>query len=422
MPPNGKSVSLLLLLLWMLYLGYSQASICCDDYTLSNDDRPRVCSNGRNINLNCTNTYTLDPTLRPTEKYMVEPNTKDLLGYYFIVANSTKYCLGAYLTEDGGSSREVAVVCSDAFQILTDDDLKLLYYTKPIQIMSCVCFLLTAIVYQVIDQLKDIQGVCIFHFSVLMSANYLFMAIPPDFSSLLPSHLCITHSYLMCFCLVSGFLWMHILAYNMWKTSKGCIFDKEQEIQKYKIICYTAPLIMILIPLASLYINGAFFDEDISCSVHQRWLLGIYVGLPVLGSMLINAFYFIDTSRRLWQFYKEQTQPSAIKGLRYRFGLYVKLFLITGLPWLLFFVASSFESGLTTTYILLSLMAYSQGIFVFVIMVLCRKRARRGLAAQKIMGRQIFPQKWANINDNEETEEEYQFEASTPRQENQNHL
>lgn len=278
-----------------------------------------------------------------------------------------------------------------------------LFALKFLNIVSAIAFVLTAIVYAITPAIKDVQGKCIFHYSLNFGLNHLLDAV-----LVIEFHeecdlLFVIQLYVSIYFTIVGFTWMHLLSFNTWRVSKNKI-QTNSIMRCYYTLGYGVPLLLIcLILLEAYYLTD--FGKYLEC-YHIFFSRVFRMVYGYIAAMIaVSIFYFVDAQCYLWKMQK-YNQSSRIKAIIYRFVLFFKMFVIMGCPWMIMLIFGVFKFSLNSFFRIILLIISAEGLTFFFTMVVLRKKILRYLFTRKYCGREIFPINLRNIADDPESEED----------------
>lgn len=356
------------------------------------------CEDGNLVQLrNCTFKYIVEP-----EYTDFEFDTDGNLVYDNVtmeMINRDNFCVA----KRGG--KPVVIACLDE-DIEPDDPSTM---RAVCELVSVVFLILTVLVYIIVPILQDLQGKCIIHFLYNLAISFLFLAIVQQ-AQTEEQTVCEFFAFAIYYFFLNSFFWLNVISIHIWKitvypTSLGT--DK----QWYAIYCiyaYSVPSCFLLACIVGHYTPGdhvkPHFGET-SCwftGFQETWL---YFYGPISILLIINILLFVWSSVKLWTTTTD-IHATKLRSKRYRFLLCIKLFFIMGLLWV--FEILSYAIGNTQKVTFWTITDYVnalQGVLIFLLLVVFRKRALRGLAHSSLMCFQM-PTSWKTLVDEECEEDE----------------
>lgn len=385
----------------------SGATPCCPGSNLLNmkhthcDEFPDVAVH---INCNDSGIFILDPNELPDDVFTVDPTTGNLQSGREIIHHN-KFCL-ARKREDGGniSVLDIALVCFPEEDLSATSHHYIIY--SACLLVSSFFLLVTLIVYLLVPELRDLQGKCLmFSMSSLCLAD-ISLAVLQLHSHNLSNTMCVTQAFFTYFWMLSAFFWLNVVSFNVWRT---VIFHHFPLSDGQLLICFCVfaiggPLLFLAVALATHHTASANLIQP-NFGVTSCWFGGhkeewAYLYGPMAVLLFLNTVYFIWTAWRLWKDCQGHSVPR-LRSLRFKCLLYLKLFLVMGIPWI-FEVISVIIDESTGFWLVMDILNCLQGLIIFLILVVFRKKALRGLVRNRPWGFNC-PKRWA-VGVDEESE------------------
>lgn len=275
-------------------------------------------------------------------------------------------------------------------------------------ILSGLAFLITTIIYSITPAIKDVEGKCIFHYCLNTGLAHLSTVLV-SMSVSDQDHFCVTRYTVPIFFVIISFYWLHALSFNTWRIARHKTLPKSGMLWYY-VFGYGLPLSMIFAAIFELYfIVRINENKDAACTalVHTQ---GMIVAVPsTLFLITIPIYYFVDVRNRAWKMYKSNnSNQSALKKMRYRYLLYLKLSAVMGLPWfvalLVFFICFPLIRWvqLNVAYEFVLLVISSEGVTFFIMMVVLRKKILRYIFEREYCGFKLCCKFTKNVNQSED--------------------
>ncbi|CAK1553907.1 unnamed protein product [Leptosia nina] len=356
------------------------AKQCCPDNVLM---RPGgYCGNQPNrVNINCTLGHML---LKDVVLDGTKVSTQDSPGYIF-VENPDLYCLSEMYKNQSQpqlGTTKVAVVCYEEIKATTND----IETGGILTLVSVVLLLATTAVYIYLPQLRDLQGLCYICMCMSMALGFLSLGIlqlSPSFSG----DKCTVAGFLIYFWMMATFFWMNVISINMYRTVQDAAYLKKTERKQcliYNCYAWGGTLMFLFIALITNFVEGDHYKPGIgdgSCWFSGRTETWLYFYGPIAVLVAANIVLFMLSSYNLWNYNKKKYEVNKLNNLKRKFLTSLKLFLVMGISWI--FEIASFAHG--EKHILWKIMDTFnclQGVVIFIILVLLRRRAMRGLAEE----------------------------------------
>ncbi|KAL1512808.1 hypothetical protein ABEB36_002333 [Hypothenemus hampei] len=278
-------------------------------------------------------------------------------------------------------------------------------------ILISACFtILTILVYLMVPSLLDQQAICIVHSLAALACVYIFLAVLRG--QIDGDHACKTFAYLMYFATFYMFCWQGVLSFHIWRTTvKPNMGHGIKWMVPYHSVGIGGPTLFLVIILLAHYSPSEFWLDirpgfgDVSCwfsSVKVQW---IYFWTPISMLLIVNGIFYLWTIAFLWN----KVNNSRKKILKYRCKLCIRLYIIMGMTWVI--EVATFAANLHSSIFeqvlvfLLDLVNILQGVLIFLVFVVFRRRVRRALANKNLCNIP-FPSRWRQLEDEEMDEEE----------------
>ncbi|KAJ9600194.1 hypothetical protein L9F63_009528, partial [Diploptera punctata] len=360
------------------------------------------------IQVNCTDSFfMLDPNLAKEDAFTINPQTGVLETNNKppLLLQSEDYCTTRIVYEDGTITvQDIAVACfSDDKSSTSEPFYRFVLYSTCL-VISAVFLLITLIVYLLVPELRDLQGKCLMFSMLSLCIAYISLAVLQLHSTTFNSNTCVSSAFFTYFWTLAAFFWLNIVSYNVWRS---VIFHQFRvpDNQMFLWCCvygWGGPLLFQIVALASHHLpehNLIRPNFGVStCWFHgpaEKWT---YFYGPVAVLLICNFVFFVWTAWCLWKGCKDQSAPK-LRCLRYKCLLYLKLFLVMGITWI-FELMSFIVDSSSGFWFVTDLLNCLQGLIIFLILVVFRKKALRGLVKRRPFGFNC-PKKWATGVDEE---------------------
>ncbi|XP_069675015.1 G-protein coupled receptor Mth2-like isoform X2 [Periplaneta americana] len=387
----------------------SSAGPCCPDDNLLLFHERR-CANHEerssffDFSLNCSGSHF---NIIKSEVYRIEPSDDTLvLGsavVYTIPAG--KYCITTLTVQnDSNTEKDVAIVCSpeEYSSLELSSEIKLYCACT---LISAVFLLLTFAVYVLVPELRDLQGNCLM--CTVLCLCFAYTSVGMFLLQLISSDYCAYQALFTYYWTLSSFFWLNVVSFNVWRKA---VFRRFPVSDKHLLIIYNCfawgvPLIFLIVATVMHHLPSEEEEElESSCWFDGPVNLLVYIAIPVIVLTCLNTVYFVWTGCRLWSG-TDQSQPSnEIRSLKYKCLLYLKLFLLMGMTWVARILIAVIPTTNRVYWIVMNVAVMLQGLFIFLILVLFRKRALRGLLKQCSCAGKFCPRSWTVGEDHEVSE------------------
>ncbi|XP_050306138.1 G-protein coupled receptor Mth2-like [Anthonomus grandis grandis] len=297
--------------------------------------------------------------------------------------------------------------------------------------ISVVFLILTAAVYVILPELRDLQGKCIMHILCSLICAYVSLLIVNFPSSLahVECQLFATTTYIS---FTYTFWWLLILSFHIWRTTvKPNSYKNSNWSLIYHLTGALGPLCcLIILLIVEHHPSGIFDNFRPNFGLRKCWFdadkqIWMYFYGPLVVVLTINSMFYIWTVGHLWK----QMNNTQNRALTYRVRMCIKLCVIMGLTWTIELITFSYKNALDTIierilFIFIpDIMNALQGVLVFMVLVVFRKRVRRLLAKKTFCNHRLFPIAWTNLHDEEmdseqikERQTEYEETETVPMQ------
>ncbi|KAG5872047.1 hypothetical protein JTB14_037328 [Gonioctena quinquepunctata] len=294
-----------------------------------------------------------------------------------------------------------------------DDTSYQIWINTAFQLVSVFFIILTILVYLTVPQILDIQGICLLHSMAALALSYTVLMVINLSGYFNPVH-CHLVAYLMYFFFMYSFFWLNILCFHIWRQ----VINPHilQSFKSWNIIYHIygigSPLLFLIFVAVANHSDLAFLEGiHPGIGISKCWFNSaresmIYLYGPISILLTINICLFLWTTIALWV--QSKNCPNT-KVSKYRLKMYVKLFFIMGITWIFEVLSAVFEEELKwISYFTDSLNAL-EGLIIFLILVVFRKKVVRSLANRKFLMFLRLPAKWRELKDSEcdELEEEF---------------
>ncbi|XP_075978348.1 putative G-protein coupled receptor Mth-like 3 [Anticarsia gemmatalis] len=250
-------------------------------------------------------------------------------------------------------------------------------------LLSAFCMFLVLLVYSLISKLQNIVGKILMAYLITFMIAYILqgaMMIMLD-KELIDSRMCKIMSPANYFFIMSTLFWLNVMSYDLWCNirSMNKRYDSHcrSEWAKFSLYClygWGTPLLLTLVIVAveklelytDLYNRPPFSSCFADIKPNQ-----IYHDIPIGILAGINLILYVMIAYNIWLVKHAVTKTSDARNTKSnenRFLIYIKLFVLTGVGWLLELVpAQTF-----VLYVFINFYNAFVGVTIFVIFV-CKK-------------------------------------------------
>ncbi|KAK9874050.1 hypothetical protein WA026_002408 [Henosepilachna vigintioctopunctata] len=285
-------------------------------------------------------------------------------------------------------------------------------------LISALFLFLTIAIYISLPKLLDLQGICIIHSLFGLSITYIILGIH-RLNTLLTEFECQIYAYALYFAFLYAFFWLNTYCFHLWRTTtEPKILG---DVKSWKIIYYIyscgSPILLLLLVIFAqvsglyIYTHPRMAEESI-CFFGTLEATALYLYGPISVLLSLNIVYFICTVYRMWK-EVHQYDGRKLKILKYRLSLCVKMFFVMGMSWIFEVLSGVFEHKYPSIWWnVTDTINALQGVFIFLILVILRKRVYR-LMAEKPYGKWL-PPTWRSMGNGDEecteAEEDYKLD------------
>ncbi|XP_030764102.1 G-protein coupled receptor Mth2-like [Sitophilus oryzae] len=272
--------------------------------------------------------------------------------------------------------------------------------------ISLIFVILTIIVYAIVPKLLDLQGICIVHALVGMAVGYSFLGTMQLIS--LENVSCHMFAFVTYFAFEYMFFWLTTLSFHTWRITVNPSFS--QRTTKwgliYHVFAISGPLVLSVILLLAHFSDWSIWDDiKPNIGIMSCWFESIretmfYFYGPISLLLICNVIFYVWTVVVLWT----RIQNTQNKILKYRLKICIRLSIIMGITWIFELITATLKDRVSITgkifFFFLDLFNILQGILIFLVLVVFRKRVRRALASKNPCNIK-FPSSWKYLEDEE---------------------
>ncbi|CAH0756383.1 unnamed protein product [Diatraea saccharalis] len=311
-------------------------------------------------------------------------STVDTPGYIF-VEDPNQYCISQMYRNISNKEMglmDVALVCFEKDRYQESSDFET---SGTLTLISVVFLLATIAVYTYLPQMRDLQGLCYLGTCISMSLGFLWLGIlqlNPGFST----ELCTVAGFLVYAWMMATFFWMNIISINTFRTVLDAAYLQKTERKQYLIYStygWGCPAAFLIIALITNFAEGNHYKPgfgDGNCWFVGRTETWLFFYGPIAILVTSNIILFVLSSYLLWQ-QTNKYEVNTLNNLKHRFRLSLKLFLVMGISWI-FEIASFAHGEQHIIWKIMDTFNCLQGVIIFLLLVVFRRRAMRGLASE----------------------------------------
>ncbi|KAG5870315.1 hypothetical protein JTB14_016834 [Gonioctena quinquepunctata] len=386
---------LIILLVCCLDYIHCEASCCSGNNVIYDNE---TCIDGSAINIaDCGMMFLLENV---TKSLFFIDDDKNLIDDQGVrMALPHEFCHGRSVSDNGS----LIWVCSDEEEVALETTKRSI--NTAFQLISVFFIILTILVYLTVPQVLDIQGICIIHSIAGLALAYTGMVVInlSGYLSPVPCHLL---AYVMYFFFMYSFFWLNVLCFHIWRhvINPQCLQSLKNWNIFYHIYGIGSPLLLLLFVAVAHHADLAFLKGihpgigESKCWFKSDRETMIYFYGPISIVLIINMALFIWTAVALWV---QSKQCPKTKVLKYRLKMYVKLFFIMGITWIFEVLSAIFLEELKWISYFTDTLNALEGLIIFLILVVFRKKVLRSLANRRFLMFLRLPAKWRELKDSE---------------------
>ncbi|XP_049877735.1 probable G-protein coupled receptor Mth-like 2 [Pectinophora gossypiella] len=369
-----KELSVVLVLACLVALSHAAQQCCADGETIT---KRGFCSGGDRARINCTSRWLLKDAFLIGDKLY----SQDAPNFVF-VEDPTLYCLSDAPRNFSDPSQGIVPSAMVCFDTSSTSDMEV---TGILTLTSVVFLLATLAVYMYLPQMRDLQGLCYISLCISMALGFLSLGVlqlSPGFRD----EICTLTGFIVYFWMMATFFWMNVISINTYRSIDDPAYLKKTERQQYfRYSCFAwgGTMLFLIVSLTTNFAEGDHWKPGFgknSCWFQGATETWIFFYGPVALLITGNVLLFIASSWILWR-QTRKYEVDKLNNLKHKFLLSLKLFLVMGISWV--FEIASFAHGKTTVlWKIMDTFNCLQGVVIFILLVILRRRAMRGLASE----------------------------------------
>lgn len=315
--------------------------------------------------------------------YLVLKNGSVFVPEYNSVFNATMFVI---------QDDEQLLICSPFSDSLSDKfPVALGYVTMAGLVTSIACLLLHLIAFTLTPEMRNLSGRNLASLSLCLLIGYVsFILTQHEFVSQQRA-LCTAVSALLYYSFLVSFLWMNVMAFDVWRTLSLAATELRVSSgkQSLRFIAYATYCLVIggvfvslalaldFAPISQLQAYRPGFAVANKCWFTNRKSLVVFFAGPVAAIMLSNIAFFALTALIIVRTTARTATANCARSQAHKnFKLYARLAVLMGLAWALAFVASFTEN--LYVWCAFTLCNTLQGVFIFISFT-CNHKVRKSL-------------------------------------------
>ncbi|XP_017843870.1 G-protein coupled receptor Mth-like [Drosophila busckii] len=314
------------------------------------------------------------------------------------------YCLQPHTIETPSEEMQVMLVPHNCMQ-----QPKGLWGKTILCCFTLIGLVLTSVVYLSLPKLRNLHGYCLTCYLFCLLVAY--SAVLLDMWKMMENN-CKLNGYVGYFAVMSGFLWLTVVSFDLWNSFCDRSFNVHTLGFKFRIYSIYAWGIASLFTIIVVIMDNVLDKNNeqhlqylpgsglYSCWIKtEDWSAMIYFYGPMSLQIIFNVTMFILTAVRIVGVRKEirsfalrQERQQKLNSDKQTYGLFVRLFVVMGVTWTfeIFSYLSQNYGVLSKIFNFFDYINFSQGIIIFVMFVL--KRSVLKLISDRIRQRKINKQ------------------------------
>ncbi|XP_045615521.2 uncharacterized protein [Procambarus clarkii] len=254
--------------------------------------------------------------------------------------------------------------------------------------LSCLCLLLHLAVFILVPELRNLSGKNLASLCLALLASYMCFIVNVFVN---PGQKdCITLAAAMYYCFLSSFIWMSVVAFDIWytfrrtKTDLRLISGKHwQRFLMYSLYSWLLPAVATIIVVTIDVQQPEGIPEELLPSFGKRWCwfghrkaLLIFFAIPIVAIIIVNCILFISTAKIITETTQSTSTMTTSPHHKNQYKMYMRLAVLMGFTWI---------SGLVAGYLQLEAVWYVfvvlntlQGVFIFLAFT-CRSKVWRAV-------------------------------------------
>ncbi|XP_034486536.1 probable G-protein coupled receptor Mth-like 11 [Drosophila innubila] len=253
-----------------------------------------------------------------------------------------------------------------------------------IKVVSVFCMAITIAVYLYLPQFHTIFSKCCLCYFISLTISFLLLWAESLYRDVKPNRIvCYMIGYCGYYIVMSVFMWLLVINYNLWKTFTNYGIMYKTSMQRYHIFVWSAAAVLLAIT-GSVEYMFLVMDYDKECSwqpgvslyycwinTSENWSAMIYYYGPILVVVLINVALSIMSARHIYVESKRNKidlNSSEIQENltnQAKFGMFFRLFAIAGVIWLLDILSYLLEINISGITFIFDIITSAQGILLF---------------------------------------------------------
>lgn len=219
--------------------------------------------------------------------------------------------------------------------------------TKKVGIIISIPFLLaTLLIYACLPELRNIHGKSLICYVFSLTCLYLVILHLNMDWDIVP---CEIAGYLFYFWVLASFFWLNVMCFDIfWTFSSGVVIKNERRrFLYYSLYAWGSAVVLTLILL--IIEKTTLLRDDLKPHIgtyrcflnNDKMIEFVYFYLIILLLVVLNVYFFVVTAVRIIRIQRatdavlkqDSRRHSKFEKDRYRFSLYLRLFVVMGITW-----------------------------------------------------------------------------------------
>ncbi|KAH8274990.1 hypothetical protein KR018_008390 [Drosophila ironensis] len=348
----------------------------------------------------CSKMFSLQPQINDFDGYLIYQNGSMFREDDSVTIDKNQYCLvPTYVNET-----DLAYSLNPANCDMNDEHSTVKIINSYAMLFSIPFMMLTIAVYLLIPELRNQHGKSLVCYLVGLSVGYTSLCIVQLKKRIDPDGIaCKSFGYTAYFFFMSAYLWLNVISFDLWHNFRGTRginrFQEKKRFLLYSLYSWGLAFVFLGFTWAAqeqtnwpAYLKPGIGDGTYCWLDMTNWSAMIYFYGPILVIVVANTTMFIMTAIKIHGVQREMARiiagENSTKNLRtekdnrfrparspFRFGLFLRLFLIMGVTWLSelisFFVGN--DKNWSKLFYISDLCNAMQGFLIFMLFVMKKK-------------------------------------------------
>ncbi|GFT82717.1 probable G-protein coupled receptor Mth-like 11 [Nephila pilipes] len=238
---------------------------------------------------------------------------------------------------------------------------------------SMVFIFLQFIVFWMVPDLRNLSGKCVMSLCLSLFSAYACFVIIINYH--MKDTACFVIAFFTFYFFHVSFLWMSVIAYDVWRTVKIATTElrvpggkQMRRFIVYSLFAWASPLILVCLLAIAEFTDLFPLPFRPTFGVIRCWFRRglshlVFFDTPTCLVMLINAVLFICSTRMILMT-PQTSDKQQNQAHRRNFKMYLRLALIMGLTWIIGVIAV--HAGINIMWKILNIFHTLHGVFIFI--------------------------------------------------------